>query len=169
MEQAPAAMQAKHEEKEEKVRGGIGVPRLPPTRARQPHPQSHPRGGARRSPEGPGRTSPRAPRVGRVPGRSGSRRSGPARVLASRAAGGGGGGRDGLGGQRHGGGARVGADPAEAGRAGVHLPGAVSGPGGRAEPGLGHGRPPVLPVPVGVLPETRQPGHLALRVHARQR
>ncbi|XP_019611093.2 uncharacterized protein LOC109460286 isoform X1 [Rhinolophus sinicus] len=75
----------------------------------------------------------------------------------------------GFGGQRHGGGARVGADPAEAGRAGVHLPGAVSGPGGRAEPGLGHGRPPVLPVPVGVLPEARQLGHLALRVHAQQR
>lgn len=75
----------------------------------------------------------------------------------------------GFGGQRHGGGARVGADPAEAGRAGVHLPGAVSGPGSRAEPGLGHGRPPVLPVPVGVLPEARQLGHLALRVHAQQR
>lgn len=75
----------------------------------------------------------------------------------------------GFGGQRHGGGARVGADPAEAGRAGVHLPGAVSGPGGRAESRLGHGRPSVLPVPVGVLPETRQLGHLALRVHAQQR
>lgn len=46
---------------------------------------------------------------------------------------------------------------------------ALSGPGGRAEPGLGHGRPPVLPVPVGVLPETRQPGQLALRFHAQQR
>ncbi|XP_053511736.1 translation initiation factor IF-2-like [Artibeus jamaicensis] len=75
----------------------------------------------------------------------------------------------GFGGQRHGGGPCVGADPAEAGRAGVHLPGAVSGPGCRAEPGLGHGRPPVLPVPVGVLPETRQLGHLALGVHAQQR
>lgn len=75
----------------------------------------------------------------------------------------------GFGWQRHGRGASVGADPAQAGRAGVHLLGAVSGSGSCSEPGLGHRGPPVLPVPVGVLPETRQPGYLALRVHARQR
>jgi hypothetical protein len=66
-------------------------------------------------------------------------------------------------------GAAGGVEPKWTGRAGVHLPGAVPGPGGRAESGLGHGRPPVLPVLVGVLPETRQLGHLALRVYAQQR
>lgn len=71
--------------------------------------------------------------------------------------------------QRYGRGARLGADPAEAGGTGVHLPGAVPGPGSRAEPRLGDGGPPVLPVPVGVLPQARQLGELALRVHAAQR
>lgn len=71
--------------------------------------------------------------------------------------------------QRHGRGARLGADPSEAGGTGVHLPGAVPGSGRRAEPRLGDGGPPVLPVPVGVLPQARKLGELALRVHAAQR
>lgn len=75
----------------------------------------------------------------------------------------------GFGWQRHGGGARLGVDPAEAGGTGVHLPGAVPGPGSRAEPRLGDGGPPVLPVPLGVLSQARQLGQLALRVDAAQR
>lgn len=75
----------------------------------------------------------------------------------------------GFGRQRHGGGARLGADPAEARGAGVHLPGAMPGPRSRAEPRLGDGGPPVLPVPLGVLPQARQLGQLALRVDAAQR
>lgn len=51
----------------------------------------------------------------------------------------------------------------------MHLPGAVPGPGGRAEPRLGDGGPTVLPVPLGVLPQARQLGQLALRVDAAQR
>lgn len=152
-----------------KVRSGIGVPAAaddlhlgrPP-----PHTKFAAAGGA----EPQGSEFPRtAEPLLHLRGRSGAQPSGPAWRLRLRRAGylrrpG-----HGFGGQRHGGGARVGANPAEAGRAGVHLSGAVSGPGGRTEPGLGHGRPPVLPVPVGVLPETRQLGHLALRVHAQQR
>uniref|UniRef100_A0A803SZG1 Transmembrane protein 47 n=1 Tax=Anolis carolinensis TaxID=28377 RepID=A0A803SZG1_ANOCA len=71
--------------------------------------------------------------------------------------------------QRHGGSARLGADPAQAGGAGLHLPGLVPGPGRRAQPGLGHGRPPVLPLPLGVLHQTRPVRHLALQDYPQQR
>ncbi|MEQ2175299.1 hypothetical protein GOODEAATRI_016667 [Goodea atripinnis] len=50
-------------------------------------------------------------------------------------------------------GAQLPADPAEAGRAGVRLPGALLGCGSRDESGVGDRRRPVLPVPVGVLLE----------------
>lgn len=58
--------------------------------------------------------------------------------------------------QRHGGGALLRADPPQAGGAGVHLPGAVSGSGSPAEPGLGDGGSPVVPVPLGELLPGRQ-------------
>lgn len=45
---------------------------------------------------------------------------------------------------------RVRAEALQADRAAVRLPGAVPGPGGAAQSGLGHSRP-LLPVPVGVV------------------
>lgn len=62
--------------------------------------------------------------------------------------------------------AQLPADAAEAGRAGVRLPGALPGCGSRDEPGVGDCRRPVLPVPVGVLLEAREQRELALQQHA---
>lgn len=63
-------------------------------------------------------------------------------------------------------GPRVPADAAEAGRAGVRLPGALPGRGSRDEPGVGDRRRPVLPVPVGVLLEAGEHRQLAVQQHA---
>ncbi len=63
-------------------------------------------------------------------------------------------------------GAQLPADSAEAGRAGVRLPGALPGCGSRDEPGVGDCRRPVLPVPVGVLLEASEQRELALQQHA---
>lgn len=63
-------------------------------------------------------------------------------------------------------GAQLPADSAQAGRAGVRLPGAVPGCGSRDEPGVGDRRRPVLPVPVGVLLEAGEHRELAVQQHA---
>lgn len=64
-----------------------------------------------------------------------------------------------------GGGAQLPADASEAGRAGVRLPGALPGRGSRDEPGVGDGRRPVLPLPVGVLLEAGEHRELAVQQH----
>lgn len=63
-------------------------------------------------------------------------------------------------------GARLPADPAEAGGAGVRLPGALPGCRSRDESGVGDRGRPVLPVPVGVLLEARELRELAVQQHA---
>ena len=63
-------------------------------------------------------------------------------------------------------GAQLPADSAQAGRAGVRLPGALPGRGSRDEPGVGDRRRPVLPVPVGVLLEAGEHRELAVQQHA---
>lgn len=63
-------------------------------------------------------------------------------------------------------GAQLPADTAQACRAGVRLPGALSGCGSRDEPGVGDRRRPVLPVSVGVLLEAGEHRELAVQQHS---
>lgn len=67
--------------------------------------------------------------------------------------------------ERNRGGAGVAADAAEVGGPGVRAAGAVPGRRGRSEPGLGHGRWPVLSVHVGVLLEARHIRGVVLQQH----